>query len=196
MRHTWAVVAVSLLGTVQKASGYMCYQSGIGTVLVAQGRVYFSQADESLTCLDLATGRVIIRARPDTAFGTLSDSDAGILQLGWQKSALLNRDTLEPVWEAKAYLQAQLHQGRLFGYDARGIAVCRDPRDGRIVWRYELPNNNDGWEDMALSANRALLFPRGRGQTPAVVLDLVSGREVAVLRARPRPVLPLWRPGR
>lgn len=73
--------------------------SGItGPVVVHDGRVYFAQADESLTVLDLARGKVLHRLTSGPDGVRVRGCDAGLLVTDWNQFYLLDLGTLKKRW--------------------------------------------------------------------------------------------------
>src|ERR1700681_4146836 len=72
-------------------------------ILVDGGRVIFAQGTGSLTVLDLETGEVLLRKKPEKAFsysGNLQHSAYGVLMMAYEKIALLDGSTFDAIWEA------------------------------------------------------------------------------------------------
>lgn len=183
MRCPLVIVVAVLMAFLADARGYTCYQGGIGPVLVADGRVYFSQADESLTTLDLATGAVIARTRPDCAGSDLLNCEYGIVRLSSRDCALLDRVTLGVIWERALYSPPQVRAGKVVGFDRPRFLVCRDLRDGQVLWSHEVEGENSKWavDELVVSDTHVVLFRPGVGEERVAVCDLASGENLATI---------------
>ena len=81
---------------------------GIASNIVARaGKVYFAQGDDSLTVLDLATGKVLARRTGHDYTGQLIAHDQGLVVIGCD-IAVLDWETLAIRWQSKGHWDAQL----------------------------------------------------------------------------------------
>ncbi len=81
------------------ASATMWFQRGIiGSVAEHDGRVYFTQADQTITVLDLDTGRVLRRLTERPGYRSVRACDAGLLVIRLDGLCLLDWDTLAVRW--------------------------------------------------------------------------------------------------
>lgn len=98
-RWGWGLTLISLCAIAAPASATMVFQRGIaGPVVVHDDKVYFAQADETVTVLDLKTGRVLHRLTDRPEVNRVEACDAGLIAMGYRRVALLDWDSLEEVW--------------------------------------------------------------------------------------------------
>ncbi|GEM_PF-3202631 len=76
-------------------AAHIFHMQGIGSdFLVLSNRVYFVQADDTVTTLDLPTGHVLNRGTTDVAGSTLEMCSVGLLAVNGQTVKLFDPDTL------------------------------------------------------------------------------------------------------
>ena len=115
---------------------------------VVAGRVYVGSDNHKLYCLDARTGLGIwefkaaleIFASPVVADGRVYLGE-GLHTAKDARLYCLDADTGKPVWElpTKSHIEFSptLFGGRLYLAAGEDGVYCVDPRDGRLVWRYE-----------------------------------------------------------
>ena len=146
--------------------------------LIADGKVYFAQADGTLTALNLDTGEVVARHKNGDYSGTLRLFDKGILVCAYKELTMLDRATLEVIWRADEH-EPVIDAGRLVSSDGNGLVRCREADTMKVLWSYNLP----GALDIVVQKGKVLLFRSavfdGPEGFPAVVLlDALSGEEL------------------
>jgi len=165
------------LSCARLSLAYTYHQVGVGSnFLVDDGRVYFAQADGSLTALDLDTGEVLRRKKDGYYSGALMRVDEGILVLTYGKITLLAPRTLSRVWETTSHYEANVTEGLLVSYDGCGLVQCRALGDGSVRWSYNLP----GALTIVAEAGKVLVHKKAvfEGTPATVLLDLNTGREL------------------
>src|SRR5438094_4471534 len=108
-------------------SGYTYRQVGIDSnFLIDTGRVFFAQADGSLTVLALETGEVLRRDASRDYSGTLMRVPPGILVLNYGTITLYDPNALTPLWETKFHYSPNVVGDALVSYDGNGLVQCRN----------------------------------------------------------------------
>jgi hypothetical protein len=144
--------------------------------LIDDGRVFFAQADDSLTVLDLKTGVVIERKKERLYSGTLLRIDEGILVLTYNRITLLDSKILTPIWETDKIYKPNIIEGFLVSYDGNSLVECRDLHDGKVCWSYNLPGALDiVAEKGKVLIHRAATF---EGSPVIVLINLQTGEEL------------------
>ncbi|HPC93724.1 MAG TPA: PQQ-binding-like beta-propeller repeat protein [Sedimentisphaerales bacterium] len=103
--------------------------------------------------------------------GILAETDRGV--------ALLDRTSLDVLWQIRDRRYGVVSAGRMVCSDDDGLVTCLSLDTGQDLWSYRLP----GGSCIAAAKGKALLFHSavraGPKETPAVVLlDLETGREL------------------
>ena len=154
-------------------------------LLVVEGRVYFTQADGSLTCLDLQTGQVIGRTGARDYSGLLDSTPHGILLRGYDKCVLIDPATLAMRWEARPAFEAALDGETLITLDGDGSVERRSLGSGQVLWTHQMPHVTA----IAVYEGHVLLHVAGRypggGDPTLALLDAESGAER--FRIHPQP---------
>lgn len=183
--NRWLSGVLFLLSVAAPASAHTWRQVGVASnFLVLDERVYFIQADQSLTALDLATGRVLVRKVDRRFSGQLQMTEHGILVLDYgTRIVLLDKGTHAVRWETCLACAPSISGGYLVSYDGNGLVQCRRIEDGQIRWSYELP----GALEIVAEKGKVLIhcagiFP-GTGESVVSLLDLETGQEL--LHKRP-----------
>lgn len=148
--------------------------------------MYFAQSDGSLTVLDINTGSVLERKSNIDYGGTLQLVDEGIFVRTYGKLAVLNKSTLEVIWQAEKEYDPVIEGHRLVSYDGNGLVECRAMETGKILWSYNLP----GALDIVVLKGKVLIFRDARydgaEEKPSVVLlDLETGQELLCRNSPP-----------
>jgi hypothetical protein len=92
------VLTLMFLGFAAPASAYTYRQVGVtGDLVIHEGKVYFGQSDDSLTALDLETGRVVLRKKNLGYARALWLGDSGILMESSRGIVLLEPTTLDVI---------------------------------------------------------------------------------------------------
>ena len=156
---------------------YMFMHVGVDSNFLAdQARVFFVQADGSLTVLRLETGEVVTRKKGSFFRATLRRVKSGILLSTHERIALLNPDTLEQVWETRLSYAPNVVDNRLVSYDGNGLIECRDMQNGSALWSYNLPGALEiVAQDEKVLIHRAATYG---GLPTTVLLDLITGKEL------------------
>jgi hypothetical protein len=177
------LVAVVLATLAGEAGADLYMQVGVfSNLLVADGKVYFIQADWTLTALDLESGRVLLRRKDRGYSGTLRHTDHGILVLSGYAATLLDETTHAVVWEAHGCYDASVSDGHLVSTGDSGALQCRGVEDGSIRWSYDLSCPVDA----VVEEGKVLVYhAASTGGTPWIaLLDVRTGKE---LLRRPPP---------
>lgn len=171
---------IVLLLFVSTALCYTSVQVGVNSnFLVAEGKVYFAQSDGTLTVLNLETGDVVARNTNIKYGGTLQVVDNGILVHTYDQLTVLDKCTLEIIWQVKDEYNPMIEGDRLVSVDGNGLVRCRDLTTGTAIWSYDLP----GDLQLVIQKGKLLVFRDvlfdGPESIPAVVLlDMASGEEL------------------
>jgi outer membrane protein assembly factor BamB len=166
------------------SQGYKYIQVGVNSnFLTEDGQVYFAQSGGSLTVLDLKTGNVIHRKKDEHYSDTIIGTEHGILVLKHGKIIMLERGTLNTMWDTAQHFKANIIKDYLVSYDGNGLVECRNLSDGSVYWSYNLPGALEIIaEGQYVLVHRAATF---RGEPMTVLLDLDTGKEV--FRKQPPP---------
>src|SRR5713101_2698434 len=106
-------------------------------ILVDGERVIFAQGTGSLTVLDLQTGKVLLRKKPEKAVsysGNLQRSAYGVLMTAYERIALLDGSTFDPVWQAAQCYDAVTDGEHVFSHDGYHTVSCRKVQSGQLCW--------------------------------------------------------------
>lgn len=182
MRTTWRyhlASVLALLGLAAPGFGTTIKQTGVlSNFAIHQGRVCFTQADGSLTVLNLKTGEVIARTKERWQGRSLQVTEAGILLSCSSGTMLLNPSSLDLIWQVEKHYLSEMVKDRLILRDGSGLVECRQLGTGNVLWAYNLP----GALDIVVEKGKILVFRSavydGPNCAPAVVLlDLETGKE-------------------
>jgi len=146
--------------------------------LVADGKVFFAQADGSLTALDLQTGAVVARLTDGDYSGRLKRIDDAILVHAYRNVTLLNLDALTPQWSMSkpgGIYSLNITSGYLIAADGNGSVECRDLISGDVRWTYDLPGAVD-----IVAVKEHVLIHQHYDKYPIAIalLELGTGREL------------------
>jgi hypothetical protein len=148
-------------------------------ILVDDKRVIFAQGTGSLTVLNLETGAVLLRKAPKGAFeysGTLQSSVHGVLMMSYETTALLDRNSFEPIWRADHRHNAVADGEQVVSHDGYHTVTCRQVQTGRVSWKLDMEG---GWHLLAASGKVLVATPEfWNGRHALRVLDLKSGGEL------------------
>ena len=177
LRISSAVVVFSVFW-VTAAYSMTVIPTGVNSnFLIDNGRVFFAQADDSLTVLDLETGSVIARKKDKNYSGVLLKIKEGILVLNYFQITLLDSKTLTPIWKTDKSYNPNIIDGYLVSYDGDGLVECRSLDNGKVRWSYNLP----GALDIVAEKGKVLVHNAARffeGSPATVLLDLYTGEEL------------------
>lgn len=152
---------------------------GVDSNFVTVGdKVFFVQADRTLTVLDLRTGAVLARLLDGDYSSTLRQIDEGILAFGYSRVTLVDLDSLTLRWSVAKPLgirEITVLDRCLVTSDRKGLVECRELRSGVVQWTYNLPGavNIVAQKDHVLIHQDYEKYP-----TVVVLLELSTGREV------------------
>ena len=128
-----ASLVLTLVAT--SAHAYTCVEIGVDSdLLVFDGKVLFSQADGTLTLLNLQTGKVLHRGKDRHEIRRFAITPHGILGGGFYHVILLDRDTMAVRWAADCKGQPVPAGESVICKDANGSVACRRIADGCQVW--------------------------------------------------------------
>lgn len=165
---------------VGPAQGYTARCVGVDSnFLFLDGKVVFIQGTGSLTVLDLETGEVLLRKKPegDSSYhGTLKHCPYGALMIDYNRVVLLDQKTLDPVWGADACYDAAADAGFVVSHDGKGTVRCRHAQTGQLLWNAEM----DRVRKIVAVDNKALVATSDYhgGCSALKLFDLESGREL------------------
>ncbi|MFK7790449.1 MAG: PQQ-binding-like beta-propeller repeat protein [Phycisphaeraceae bacterium] len=151
------LIMIGLCVIAQPVFATMWYQSGIaGPVVVHDGRVYFAQADETLTVLDLASGKVLHRLTSGPSGVRVRGCDAGLLVTDWNQLYLLDWSTLKKRWVISTedyipYIEA-VRPGMVLLSDNQAVYAV-DTKTGKRRWSL---NGYAGY--ITIEQDRAMIF--------------------------------------
>lgn len=181
-RSKWLLGVFLLVSVAKPVGAHTWNQPGINSnLLVFDGKVYFIQADLSLTALDLATGRVLLRKVDQQLRGPLQLTEHGILKLGWGEIVLLDKRTHAVRWKTRVTVSPNVCEGSLVSY-GKGVVQCRDLQNGQVRWSYGLPGG------LAIVAEKGKVLIHCPAIFPSLcepalaLLDLKTGRELFLKR--------------
>jgi len=153
-------------------------------LLVDDGHVIFAQGTGSLTVLDLQTGKVLLRKKPKHGFsysGRLQHSAHGVLMMSYDRIFLLDRDTFDPVWQARKCYDTAVDGEYLVSHDGDHTVSCRSAQSGKLCWTADMEG---GWHLAAAKGKALVATPDVWNERPAVLLlDLETGRKLAPYEA-------------
>ncbi len=155
-------------------------------LLVSDGRVVFVQAMGTLTVLDLETGEVLLRKKPEQGFSydiKLERSPYGVLMIDYRGITLLDEETFDPVWQAEGCKDAVADGDYVVSHDGNQTVRCREVRTGELCWTIEMEG---GWHLLAAKGEAVVATPDiWDGRSALIVLELESGRTVLRHQAPP-----------
>ena len=147
-----------------------------------RGKVIFTQADNSLTALDIETGQVRARLTDRKYSGRLTLAPEGLLISQYGRFLLLDPDSLEVVRERDGIRwrhgiqQVQYTEGLVIYGDRQDRFVCEELSTGRKRWSFDY-----SYPVAIVARAGAVLFYcgcyRGYGERPVILVDLRSGRD-------------------
>lgn len=181
---TCCLAALAVLSIVAPTWGYTSERVGVGSnIVVADGKVYFIQADRSLTALDLATGRVLLRKKGLGHMWEVQATDRGLLVCGYSEICLIDMTSHVILWQTSCRCDPNVLDDCLVSYDGNGLVQCRRLRDGTVLWSFDLP----GALDVIAAKDKVLVHREARFEgTPAtVLLDMKTGKELFRWRTPP-----------
>ena len=147
-------------------------------LLIDDGRVFFAQADRSLTGLQLDNGKVLYRKTDRDYSGTLKRIPAGIIVLNYGTISLLDATNLSLKWQTTFHYDPNVISDHLVSYDGNGLVQCMQLHDGRVLWTFDLPGALEVVAKMdKVLVHRAATFEPAV-QTTTVLLDLATGKEL------------------
>lgn len=146
--------------------------------LIVGDRIFFAQADDSLTVLDLRNGAVLARLVDGDYSGTLRQTDEGILVWAYRRITLIDLDTLVPRWSVlkpHGVYNVNILNRQLLASDGDGMIECRDLASGEVQWTYNLP----GAVDIVAQSNHVLIHQKyTKYPTTVVLLEVATGQEL------------------
>lgn len=170
----WASLCTLLIGSAS-AWGYTFMEVGVASnIVVIDKKVHFAQGDGSLTILDLETGKVLLRKTDENYEGVLRNLDAGLLVVTYDKISLLEKGSLQKLWETRCSHDATIADGLLVSMNGNGRVEARSIKDGTVVWQYNL----DGAPSVTVLNNRVLVTRTWQLPPVLALLDLKTGQEL------------------
>lgn len=148
-------------------------------LLIDQGRVLFTQPRGTLTMLNVATGAVLAR-KGNLGFRDIFESvDQGILAETSRGVALLDRTSLDVLWQISDHRYGVASGGYMVCSDDNGLMTCLSLDTGQALWSYHFT----GGYCIAAEKGKALLFNStvydgAKGTSAVVLLDLETGKEL------------------
>ena len=167
-----------LLCCSQRAGAYRWGQTGVTSNLVlCRGKVIFTQADSTLTALDIETGEVRARLTDEAYWGKLTAAPEGLFIQRYDRFLMLAPDSLEVVRDRSDIVQSQYAEGLLLYQDNRGQFTCEELRTGKKQWSFACYSHR--LVIVALGKAVLLYCPGYDGQCEPIVIvvDLESGTE-------------------
>lgn len=178
-----------------KCRGYIWTDpTGIrSNLLIDRGRVLFTQPRGTLTALDVATGAVLARKGNLGYSRRLKSVDRGILAETSRGVALLDRTSLDVLWQISDRRYGVASGGHMVCWDDDGLRTCLSLDTGQDLWSYHL----SGGYCIAAEKGKALLFNStvydgAKGTSAVVLLDLETGKEL--LHRTTPPGIHYWPP--
>lgn len=160
----------------------MWFQSGIaGPVVVHDDRVYFVQADQTITVLDLTTGDMLRRDTARNNFFRIQTCDTGLLAFGMGEVQLLDWHTLDAVWtvDMEDLAWAVATRPGMVLLDNYESVFALDTSTGETIWSLSCES---GFLSVIAVDNRVMiaehgddLFSNGQGDRVYLV-DITTGR--------------------
>jgi outer membrane protein assembly factor BamB len=155
-------------------------------ILVDGKRAIFAQGTGSLTVLNLETGEVLLRKKPGRWFeysGKLQRSPHGVLMMSYDRIALLDGSTFEPVWRADHCQKAVSDGEYVVSHDGEHTVTCRMVQTGQVYWKIDMEG---GWHLFAASGKVLVATPDAWDKRSALlILDVRSGRQILRHEAAP-----------
>jgi outer membrane protein assembly factor BamB len=181
------LAVVALLSFAGRLDAYTFRRVGVDSNLAIDGsRVIFAQGTGSLTVLDLETGAVLLRKKPDKTFsysGRLQSTAHGVLMMTYDQLILLDRNSFDPIWQAGHCYGSVVDGEYVVSHDGNQTVNCRKIRSGELCWSVEMVG---GWR--LLTANGKVLIAATDvldGQSALLVIDLASGQKLSHQEAPP-----------
>ena len=184
----WTVFAFALLAS--RSEGCFAYTSRSvavdSNILVYDGMVLFAQGTGSLTRIELATGSVVDRISPPDGFGfsgTLYLRDEGIILADYDRTTLLDADTLEIRWTIHDTHDSAIGEHHLIAHDGYHTVTCFELETGRKLWSKSLEG---GWRLLAEDGMAVIFTPDYYDQDQAMwVFDMSRGDKLFERHADP-----------
>lgn len=155
-------------------------------ILLRDGRVIFAQGTGSLTALDLQTGQVLARKKPAKPFsysGNLQNSPYGVLMTAYDRIALLDGSTFDPLWQAGQCHAAVTDGDYVVSSDGNHTVHCRKTQSGQVCWTADMEG---GWHLTAAKGKVLVSTPDYfHDESALLLLDLASGRTLLQQKAPP-----------
>lgn len=148
-------------------------------ILIFDERVIFTQGTGSLTVLDLKTGDVLLRKKSNRDFdyeGTLVQYPHGVLMISYDRLALLDKKTFDPIWQYGECFDAAADDEYVFSVNRNGAISCRSVRTGELCWQAEMKEGRN----IVPAQGKVLVHTHlGCGDQPALqVFDSKNGRKL------------------
>ena len=182
VRPAFSIVAVPLLWLASAGSGwaYTSVRVAIDSNILVDGkRVIFAQGTGSLTILNLETGAVLLRKKPGSDFdysGKLRRTLHGVLMMSYDRIALLDGNTFEPVWRAERCYGAVFDGEHVVTHDGNHTVICRSVQSGKVAWKVDMEG---GWR--LLAANGKVIVSTAEHSdrhSALLILDIASGGQI------------------
>ncbi|MBP3954814.1 PQQ-binding-like beta-propeller repeat protein [Gemmata sp. G18] len=175
-----AVVTLLWLASGGSLSAYTSVRVAFDSnVLVDDKRVIFAQGTGSLTVLNLDTGEVLLRKKPDSNFeysGNLQLTGQGVLMTSYGRIVFLDRNTFAPVWRAEHCYGAVLDGEHVVSHDGNHSVTCRSVQSGQVSWKIDMEG---GWHLSAANGKVLVATPDYSHRPPTLlVFDLKSGDRI------------------
>lgn len=183
-RHRSAPIVLALIGlsaiALSSSHAHTAMTIAVDSnLLVFDGKVLFAQGTGSLTLLDLATGKVLLRKPPPHEWdfgGKLFKHKQGILMSDYSRTALLDDNTLEVIWSLEKTCDAAIGKDHFISHDGYHTVTCLEIATGNSVW---ITTMQGGWRLLASDDLVVVGTPHMYDEGHAVkLLELDSGEEL------------------
>lgn len=146
------------------------------------GKLYFAQADYTLTVLDHETGTVLKRSTAGEAVfgGDFALHRGRIVISSFMRVIVMDPQSDEVIWNAYPAYNPLVRGEVVLASDGNGLVSCRGFFDGRIRWTHNLP----GAVSISARDQRVLLFQTYQKPAGFALLNLSDGFPLMIRSAR------------
>jgi outer membrane protein assembly factor BamB len=165
----------------QPIFAYIYFRHGLASnFLFIDNNVIFVQVTGSLTVLDVASGKVLLRKSPKENFEyvrSLTQYPHGILLLEMGRAILLDQKSFDPIWTINDCWVASIDSEWIISHNDNNTVQCHDLKTGKMTWEAPLA---EGHKFIVAAKGRALVATRNFNSEKYIITiyDLENGREL------------------